>query len=98
MQPLLIKLAAVNIQVRSVHFLPVRRDAQVFVEETTQKFRVLLVVSAADLSNTVKGAECTGVSLSSEHHHLVRVDVHSYILVNRKQAYTTEVSPHWMNL
>lgn len=62
-----------------------------FVEESTQEFRVLLVVSTTDLSNTVEGAERAGVSLSSKHHHLVRVDVHSNILV--RQRHKTDVSP-----
>lgn len=62
-----------------------------FVEKPTQEFRVLLVVSTADLANTVEEAECTGVSLSSKHHYLVRVDMHSNVLV--RQTHKTDVSP-----
>lgn len=62
-----------------------------FVEQSTQEFRVLLVVSTADLANTVEGAECAGVSLSTKHHHLVRVDMHSNVLVG--QRHKTDVSP-----
>lgn len=76
-----------------MYLLPIRRDAQVFVEKSTQEFRVLLVVRTTDLANTVKGAECTGVSLSSKHHHLVRVDMHSNVLV--RQRHKTDVSPQW---
>lgn len=54
-----------------------------FVEHSTQEFRVLLVVSTADLANTVERAESTGVSLSSEHHHLVRIDMHCNVLQER---------------
>lgn len=54
-----------------------------FVEQSTQEFRVLLVVSTADLANTVERAECAGVSLSSEHHHLFRVYMHSNVLQDR---------------
>lgn len=53
------------------------------VEQSTQEFRVLLVVCTADLANTVQGAECTRVSLSSKHHHLIRVDLHSNVLQDR---------------
>lgn len=60
--------------------LPVRRDAQVFVEQPTQQLRVLLVLSTTDLANAVKGAERTRVSHTSKHHHLVRVDLHSNVL------------------
>lgn len=55
-----------------------------FVEESTQEFGVLLVVRAADLANTVEGAECAGISFSSKHHHLVGVDVHGYVLTNKR--------------
>lgn len=54
-----------------------------FVEQSTQEFGVLLVVSTADLANTVERAECTGVSLSAKQHHLVRVDMHSNVLQDR---------------
>lgn len=60
--------------------LPVRRDAQVFVEKPAQEYRVVLVFSTIDLANTVERAECTRVSLSSERHHLVRVDMHCNVL------------------
>lgn len=63
-----------------VCLLPVSRDAQMFVEQSTQEFRVLLVVCTTDLANTVEGAEGAGVSFSSKHHHLVRVDMHSNVL------------------
>lgn len=62
-----------------------------FVEESTQEFGVLLVVSTADLADAVERAECTGVSLSSKHHHLVRVDVHSYILEHKRQKHKCDV-------
>lgn len=55
-----------------------------FVEQSTQEFRVLLVVSTADLANTVEGTECAGVSLSSEHHHLLSVDLNSNVLVRQR--------------
>lgn len=55
-----------------------------FVKQSTQEFGVLLVVSAADFANAVEGAESAGISLSSKHHHLVRVDVHSNVLVYAK--------------
>lgn len=64
----------------SVRSLPVRRDAQVFVEQSTQEFGILFVLSSANFANTVKGAESTGVSFSSKHHHLVSVDVYSNVL------------------
>lgn len=59
-----------------------------FVELITQEFGVLLVLSSTDLPNTVQGAESTGVSFSSKHHHLVSVDVHSNVL---KEKHTTLV-------
>lgn len=59
-----------------------------FVEESTQEFGVLLVMRAADLANTVEGAECAGISFSSKHHHLVWVDAHSYVLITKR--YTTD--------
>lgn len=64
----------------NVPFLPIRRDSQVFVQQSTQEFGVLLVVSTADLADAVKRAESTGVSLPSKHHQLVWVDVHSNVL------------------
>lgn len=69
--------------------VPFRRDAQVFVEQSTQQFRVLPVGSTADLANAVEEAECAGVSLPSKHHHLVRVDVHGYVLVCTGQKHKT---------
>jgi len=58
----------------------------VCVEQSTQELRVLLVVITAYLADAVKGADCTGVSLSSKHHHLVRVDMHNNFLVYAKQT------------
>lgn len=64
----------------SVRSLPVRRDAQVFVEQSTQEIGILLVLSSTNFANTVKGAESAGVSFSSKHHHLVSVDMYSNVL------------------
>lgn len=75
--------------VHKVNIHPFRRDAQVFVEQSTQQFRVLPVGSTADLANAVEEAECAGVSLPSKHHHLVRVDVHGYVLVCTGQKHKT---------
>lgn len=58
-----------------------------FVEQSTQELGVLLVVSSADLANTVEGADCAGVSLSPEHHHLFRVNKHSNILLHERQKH-----------
>ena len=51
-----------------------------FVEQSTQEFRVLLILSSANFANTVKRAESTRVSFSTKHHHLVSVDVYSNVL------------------
>lgn len=66
-----------------------------FVEQSAQEFRVLLVLRTADLANTGEGAECAGVSLSPEHHCLVRVDVHGHVLVYVGQRQKSDVRPHW---
>lgn len=68
-----------------------------FVEQSTQEFGVLLVLSAADLADTEEGAESAGVPLSSKHHHLVGVDMHSNVLVQARQTHKTDVSPHWVD-
>lgn len=67
-----------------------------FVEQPTQEFGVLLVVSAADLANTVEGAEGAGVSLSSKHHHLVRVDMHSDVLVEDRDTKLMSAHTGWI--
>lgn len=74
----------IHVTVRS---LPVRRDAQVFVEQSTQEFGILLILSVTNFANTVKGAESTGVSFSSKHHHLVSVDVDSNVLQESTMQY-----------
>ena len=78
--------------------LPVSRDAQVFVEQSTQELRVFLVLRTADLANTGERAECAGVSLSPEHHRLVRVDVHGNVLVHAGQRHKRDVNQHWVDL
>lgn len=70
----------------NVPLLPVRRDSQVFVQQSTQQLGVLLVVSSTDLADAVKRAESTGVSLPSKHHQLVWVDVHSNVLGYKKNT------------
>lgn len=57
-----------------------------FVEQSTQELRILLVVSPTNFANTVERAEGAGVSLSSKHHHLIRVDVHSNVLHDRHKS------------
>lgn len=51
-----------------------------FIEQPTQQLGVLLVLGTADLSDTVEGAQCAGISLPSKHHHLVWVDLDRYVL------------------
>ncbi len=79
-----------------VCLLPFRRDSQVFVEQATQKFSVCLVFSSAELANTSEGAECNGLTRSSKRHHLVRVDMHTYELVNARQTQKCCQS-HWVD-
>lgn len=74
----------IHVVVRS---LPVRRDVQVFFEQSTQEIGILLVLSCTNFANTVKGAESTGVSFSPKHHHLVRVDVYSNVLQENRMQY-----------
>ena len=66
-----------------------------FVEQSTEEFRVLLVLRFADRANTGEGAECAGVSLSPERHCLVTVDVHDDVLVYVGQSQKSDVRPHW---
>lgn len=57
-----------------------------FVEKSTHEFGIFLVVSSTDLANAVEGAESAGVTFSSKHHQLVRVDVHSDVLEFNKRS------------
>lgn len=57
-----------------------------FVEQPTQDFGVLLVLLSIDLPNTVQRAECTRIFLSTEHHRLIGVDLHSHILQDKKDT------------
>lgn len=63
-----------------------------FVEQSTQEFGILLVFSGADLADTVEGADRAGVAIPSKHHHLVRVDIHSNVLVHTRQRHKTDVT------
>lgn len=83
----------------SVRSLPVRRDAEVFVEQSTQEIGILLVLSSTNFANTMKGAESTGVSFSSKHHHLVSVDVYSNVLQENTIQYFHQLAiifPNWL--
>lgn len=53
-----------------------------FVEQSTQEFGVQLLLTA-DLPNAVQRAECTRISSSTEHHHLIRVDLHRHVLQDK---------------
>lgn len=68
-----------------------------FVEQSTQEFRVLPVVRTVDLANAVERAECAGISLSSKRHHLVSVDLHSNVLVYDRQRQKADVRPDWVD-
>lgn len=70
-----------------VRSLPVRRDAQVFLQQSTQEIGIYFVLRCTNFANAVKGAVSTGVSFSPKHHHLVRVDVYSNVLQENTTQY-----------
>lgn len=57
-----------------------------FVEQSTQEFGVLLVFFTVDHPDTVQRAYGARIFLSTEHQHLVSVDLHSHVLQEKKDA------------
>lgn len=53
---------------------------QVLRDQITQEFGVSLVLLPSYFADAVKAAERAGISGAPEGHHLIRYDVHSYVL------------------
>lgn len=53
---------------------------QVLRDQITQHLGVSLVLLPSYFADAVKAAECAGIGGAPKGHHLVRYDVHSYVL------------------
>lgn len=60
--------------------LPVCRYVQVLCNHIAQQLGVGLVLLPSDFANAVEAAESAGIRGAPKGHHLIRYDVHSYVL------------------